>query len=343
VKRRLLPSAILAIVIASAGTATPAAADDSFARAEALFESGSRAVNTGHFAEGCPLLEQARALVVGIGVTLYLGECYEQTGRLVDAWRQFRDAEQLATSHGDSRARIARQRSERLWPRLAKLVVLAPAGPDASHAQLEDNGAALGATELGNPRPVEPGAHRIQAIVNDRIIWGRSIDVAPGETAEVQVPSLDSLVDTSVDTTGPPPGSSPPPATSVPAAPMAPVRDTRDTPLGAQRIAGIGMVGLGVVGLVVGAAFGVEAQVKLNDSNSSGHCKPGDLCDASGLAERSDALTDASISTFAFLAGAASVAGGAVLYLLAPERTRVGFTLTPRTDGGAMAGVQGVF
>ncbi len=94
------------------------------------------------------------------------------------------------------------------------------------------------------------------------------------------------------------------------------------------------MGGAGVVGVVLGAVFGISAKSKLNQSND-GPCDKQDTCDVSGLSLRHDASHAATVSTIAF-AGGVAIAAGVVLYLTAPRSTTsVGLTVAP-TPGGAL-------
>jgi hypothetical protein len=335
----------LAIALACLGLSGSVGAqpEQAYAKAEALFRQGSQAVNAGHFAEACPELEQAQALVMGIGVTLYLGECYEQTHRLAGAWRQFQQAEKLAAARGDSRAVVARERAQRLWPRLAKLVLVA-AGTGSAGQEIADDGARVDAVDLGVERPVDPGTHHVRATAPGRAPWEASVEVAPGATVRLAVPELVEPP--------PPQTSSPLPvrvAVEPEAPPHAPPRATEaaghDGPpaiaLDLQRATGIVLVGVGVAGFALGSIFGLQARSKLDDSNTSGHCQPDDRCDGTGLAERSDALTSATISTVSFVGGAACLAGGAALYLLAPKATGPDVSLLPRPEGGTSLVIRG--
>jgi hypothetical protein len=73
------------------------------------------------------------------------------------------------------------------------------------------------------------------------------------------------------------------------------------------------------VGIVVGSVFGVIAENKLTQSNSSSHCDMTDHCDATGLGLRKDAGNAANVSTIAFAAGGVLLAGGIVLFVTAPR------------------------
>src|SRR6185369_16137417 len=74
---------------------------------------------------------------------------------------------------------------------------------------------------------------------------------------------------------------------------------------GPQRIAGIAVAGVGVVGVAVGAAFGAKAISKKGDL--SGHCgsQTPIRCDAEGVAIRADANAAANVSNVAFAIGGA--------------------------------------
>ncbi len=96
---------------------------------------------------------------------------------------------------------------------------------------------------------------------------------------------------------GPPlaPGSTPIPAS--PSTPAPPESQTAAT----WRTLGWVLGGAGVVGIVVGVAFGVEAMAKKSDAN----CANG-FCDAGPL---SDARSAGNVSTIGFIAGGALAAG----------------------------------
>jgi hypothetical protein len=77
--------------------------------------------------------------------------------------------------------------------------------------------------------------------------------------------------------------------------------------------------GVGLGGVVVGAIFGLQASSKWSQAKKD--CGVG--CDATddpqAFGERNDALNAATVSTIAFVAGGAAVAGGLVLWLAAPS------------------------
>ncbi len=253
---------IAAVMIATVVCATTsvaradATADEQ--RADALFEEGKSLRGAGRYQEACADFEESRRLDDGIGVTLYLADCYEQAGNLPRALAEFRRAEALAVARGDARADVARRRAATIE---------------------QGTSAKMQAPDTGAP-------------------------VAAGATASAEAAS----------------GSS---------------HDTR-------RWIGAGLAGVGVVGLGVGATFGIIALSKVARSND-GPCRADDHCTPSGLALRHQAGEAATASTIGFAAGAAVLAAGLAVYLSSP-RADSPVTLTPMVSAGsAGALLQGHF
>jgi hypothetical protein len=234
-------------------------------RAEALFEEGKALRGQGLYPAACADFEESRRLDEGIGVTLYLADCYEQAGDVSRALTEFRHAEALAVAHGDERAVVARRRADAIEARA-----------NANH-------------------PVADGA----------------------------TPVAESSVVARVS-----------PLTSRDEA-VAKSRATR-------RWIGVGVAGAGVIGIGVGATFGVIALSKLSRSND-GPCSPDDQCSSAGLTLRRQSAEAATASTIGFAAGAAALAAGIGIYLSAPH-VGEGVTLAPTLSaGGAGALLQGRF
>jgi hypothetical protein len=87
----------------------------------------------------------------------------------------------------------------------------------------------------------------------------------------------------------------------------------------------------------LGTYFGLQASADLGDSNARGNCV-GDHCNATGTQARNDALSAATVSTVAFIAGGAAIAGGVVLWLTTPRgpSARVGLTGLVTGQGGSI-------
>jgi hypothetical protein len=304
------------------------------AAAEKLFAEGSSLVSRGRYDAGCPKLEQARKLVTGIGVTLYVGACDEQRGELLLAWKQFKAAEEMAIARGDPRRSVAHERREKLWPRLAKLEVVVPPASDAVDLVITDDGAPVARTEWSSERPVEARVHLVRASAAGHEPWELSIEVGAGPAVAVQVPPLRpvpvALAPLPSLAAGAPASA---PAVAAAPSPTPPVSNNRPAPLAARHVVAISALGLSALGFGVSVAFGIDAKSKMDASNASGHCQPDDRCDPAGLALRSSALTSAGFSTAGFVVGAACLAGGLVLYLTTPGREPA-LALVPRAEEG---------
>jgi hypothetical protein len=104
--------------------------------------------------------------------------------------------------------------------------------------------------------------------------------------------------------------------------PTAAARTPDTSPLSSLRKAGVAIGSLGVVGVIVGAVFGVQAITKNNQSKAQ--CAPTDpsFCNDQGVTLRQDAKTAGTASTVAFVAGAALITGGVVLVVLPPSKSK---------------------
>jgi hypothetical protein len=303
-------------------------------RAQALFEQGLRLVDAGRYPEACARFKSAQSLVMGIGVTLHLGDCYEQTGRLEDAWNEFRRAEDMASSVHDNRGATAGERAVHLWPMLPKLKIVVSSRAAVAGLVVTDQGTDVDRSVWDTERPVEPSMHHLRATAPDRETWDAAVDVpSGGATIAVQVPVLREARATRDAA-----GAEPRAPVAAPSAATATAVEVARRPDSApmQRAFGIALLGAAVVGAGVGTVFGLQASSKLSDSNSSGHCQGNDHCDAVGLAERSDAVNAATVSTIALVGGAACLLGGGALYLTAPKNQQASVALRPQAGlGGA--------
>ena len=109
-----------------------------------------------------------------------------------------------------------------------------------------------------------------------------------------------------------------------------------------QRTVGVVLMGVGAAGLVVGTIFGVDALQKNNDAK--------DVCgdDTSCPTQEGENLSDdaqqaALVSTIGFVAGGLALAGGAVVYLTAPDGTEAGQLKLSPIAGGAQFSFAGRF
>ncbi|MEY4548423.1 MAG: hypothetical protein RL685_4618 [Pseudomonadota bacterium] len=284
------------------------------AAAEALFDEGRQLLNQGQYESACKKLEQSDAIDHGVGVLLYLGECYERSGRTASAWAIFREASSRAKAAGQlDRAKIADDRARRLNATLSRLVLLVPQHDRVQGFELLRNGQLIPPALYGVPFPVDAGQHELTARAPGRQVWSNIIEVkANGDFRNVQIPVLpesrvataaaSSAVAPSATSSTYSPGFSPEPGA---AAPTGPTREL--TPV--YLLGGVGAVAIGV-----GAIFGVRASDK--DDKSKLVC-PSDCRTTQGANQNEAARTSALVANISYGVGAAALLTSAYLFFTA--------------------------
>ncbi len=133
----------------------------------------------------------------------------------------------------------------------------------------------------------------------------------------------------------PPPTSAPQPANATEAPPDKDNGESGPT----MRAVGITLGVVGLVGVGLGAGFGISATSKANRANEL--CTGSECRSPEGVSLTDDARTAATISTIGFVAGGALLASGVVLYLLAPSASKS--ATTTRISPVAMPGGAGLY
>jgi hypothetical protein len=336
--RSFLAGAVLATAFVVPSIAH-AQRNDDLARADAAFNAAKALLEAGQNVDACAKFAESARLAPGLGVTMYLADCYERIGRTASAWTEFRSAEGLARQRSDKRADIARGRAQALEPKLDRLTIaVAPTVPLAGLQILRD-GAVVAPEEWGIAVPVDPGDHVVVVSAPGHAQRTLPAHLAPeNQSVTVRIDRLDDAPAPAVATAPvPAPGPTQPPvataSTSSSSLASESAPDNPD-PGKTRRWIGIAVGGAGVVGIALGAVFGLGAKSKLDQSND-GHCDAADTCDPTGLSLRKDANQAAGASTVAFVVGGVALAGGIVVYLTAPRASKsVGFVVTPTQGGG---------
>lgn len=295
------------------------------AAAEALFNQGRELMTAGKFAEACPKFEASQQLDPGLGTMLNLAECYEKTGRTASAWAEYREAIPLARAAGSkARQDLATERAQALQERLSTLTIRAMSGEDSNaHLEIRRDGVPLQQGELGAPIPVDPGEHVIEAVAPGKQPWSSKVQVAANAAkVAVEIPALQAAPSSSAT---PPPTQAPATTTTIVTGPPA---DTGTDPGAARRTTGLVLGGVGVVGIGLGAFFGLQASSKWSDAKDKCGDYPYD-CTQEGRDLQASARSSATISTVGFVAGGALLAAGAVLYFTAPKHDNVALGIGP--------------
>jgi serine/threonine-protein kinase len=279
-------------------TPTPAAQPT---RVDALFAAGKQLRDAGLYEDACPKFAEAEQIDPGVGVMLYLADCYQHTSRSANAWAEFRKAEKLARERNDKRQDLAKARADALEAKLARMTI-AVADP-AKHTGLEVavDGTRILPQNWNATLPTDPGAHKVE--IDEPGQPARTINVHLDDGANLTLPVFDA-------------GPAAPPA-------AAPALATEETPSAydsgskVRSYIGFGLLGGGTVSLAVGAGL-LDLE---NRSLTKGH-------------KSSNAGT---FSGVAFAIAGAAYVSAVVLYLTAPKDRSSALTVSP-TVGASGAG-----
>lgn len=316
---------VMALVALPARAQQPAPTADTKAAEDhrtALYRDGVAAATAGRWTEARNRFREVLAIRTSPKVLFSLAQAEEQLGQVASAQDDYGRALEGARAAGEAEVVAAAAQAQRaIEPRVPHVRVVVSGASDAK-ATLDDRPIAV-----GTPVAVDPGAHHL--VVGAPGMQDATTNVAIGEKQQLDVPVRMQAVGSPAVIQAVATPASPAPATSA----VAP--DTTPTSAGSAapwRTIGLVAAGAGVVGLGIGAAFGLVAKSKDDQSNSSG-CS-GDSCTASAAAVRRDALSAANVSTVAFVVGGVLAAGGVVLWLVAPSGDATGgVSATPMALG----------
>ena len=337
--KTFLRATLCAALVLGAPVALAQSAQDK-AAAETLFNDALKALGEGRFGDACPKFAESQRLDPAIGTALYLGECYEKSGKVASAWAMFREAQDLANKRNDpKRAAIAKDRADKLSP--SKLTVVLAPGADAPGLEVKRDGATVSAVTFGSGLPIDGGPHTITASAPNHTTFSTTVTIPErGGNVTITIPKWDDAKNV-VPPNNPPPNNPPPndpPRNDPPPNLPPPGGDTGGTGNG-LRIAGLSLAGVGVVGVALGAVFGVMAGSKYADSNKfcfiTTSDNPDPCTNQDGVDLRNDAKTFAAVSTGMFIAGGVLVAGGLALFFAAPKaKATSALRLSPTVSAG---------
>ena len=293
-----LLAALLALAVAPRvqAAASTASAEDR-AAADALYEESAKLMQESRWAEAIVKLEASQRLDPGVGTSLRLADCYVRVGKTASAWSAFHDAEAAARRARDKRADYAAKEAKLLEPQLSRLVVEIAPETQGAGLEIRRDGKVVDAGAWGSVLPVDPGSHTLEASKPGKQAWRTTFEVEPkpGVTT-VRVPLLSDA-----------------PAVAEPGS------SADASAWGTQRITGVTVGGVGIVGLALGAAFG---GVAINKNNlSKADCQPNDprLCSPAGADVRRSAGWMADASTITLIGSGVAVAAGLTIFLTAPS------------------------
>jgi hypothetical protein len=187
-------------------------------------------------------------------------------------------------------------------------VTISVSGPSAPKVTLD--GANFPAAALGVKRAVDPGSHTVSATGDGYETKDKTFNIAEGGSESV------SLALSKGSSAAPVPIASAAPSATPSTEPSStPAPETPPAKGSSRKMLGFVGLGIGVIGVGLGAVTGILALGKhgtLNDECPNG-------CPSSAQSDIDGYHTMGLISTIGFIAGGVGLAGGAVLILTAPK------------------------
>jgi hypothetical protein len=320
--RTLVPALLAAGLLATsaAHAQEPAAADTAAARELGI--QGVQLADAGKCDEAVEKLQRSEALFHAPTVLTRLGECQVQMGRLVEGTENLNKVSRETLAPTAPQAFVdAQERARKVLaearPKIAKLKVAVAAPAGAQYAVTID-GTPLSIANLNVNRPVDPGAHTIEA-------------TGPGlKPVSAKVTLTAGGVDSIALTLEKDPNAKEP--SKEPLASAAAGAEAKNY------IPAIVAFAVGGAGLATGAIFGgltFSQRSKLNDACTD------KACPASAQTFIDNGKTYGAISTVGFVVGIAGTAIGAVLLIRESgksETKTASLQLNPGLGGFSLSG-----
>jgi hypothetical protein len=342
--RRSLASFLLLTALCPAAAFAAGGDDADKATARELTVQGYDALKNKDYAGAADRFARADSLYHAPTITLGLARARAGLGKLVSAHELYsRVTHETVPPNASAAFTSAVEEAQReldvLTPRLPGVVINVK-GADGASVMLDDT--AVPAAAFGVRRPADPGKHVVRA-------------TATGFTpVEVTVSLVEGKVETVTLELKPGPGGPPPPATTTTATSGAanppgstapggsppPPGDRAEGSGSTQKAVGFVGIGLGGVGLIIGAVAGGVAMSKhsaLEMTCPMGHCA--NTTPNVNSVNSYDSV--GTISTAGFIAGGALAVTGIILVATAPKSVQRA-SITPLIGVG-YAGVSGHF
>lgn len=326
---------LLALVsVSSPSLAQPSASESA---AELLFREGRQLLLDDKPREACPRLAESLRLDPGDGTRLLLAQCYERVGKTASAWRLYTEVIDSSRKRGNADyLRVATGKLDRLTPRLPRIVLNIPAKTASIEGfELRLDGVKLGAETSGVAIPVDPGTHALSVSAPGHQSLSLEVTGVASETTSVSIPEL-------LPIPAPPPSASAPVAPSSSLAPVPTRPEPPPTPGPRRRpwqpAAGYATVGVGAVGLLVGAYF-LRQSLQQRDQ-ADGRCPGLDCADPGAVSLSQQAVRSGNLATLFLGSGLVLAGAGAALLLTAPPTSPAS---AARPGSGAMISWRGRF
>jgi hypothetical protein len=282
----------------------PSAADLGAARA--LGQEGVKLADAGNCADAVERLQRAERIFHAPTTLARLGECQVQLGKLVEGTENLnRAVREVLPLTAPQAFREAQERAKKVIaeakPKIAKLKIAVAAPPEAKVVVTID-GEPVPLATLNTNRPTDPGAHVVEASAPDFLKATQTITLSEGGVDSVAL------------TLEPDPNAPKPEKVAAPkATEPAPVAPSPAPPVGGapSRVPAYAALGAGVVGVGVGAVFGLLALGKKGDLDAA--CV-GKVCPSAQQDNLDGLKTQSTVSTVGFVVGGVGLAVGGFLF-----------------------------
>jgi hypothetical protein len=296
--------AVLALLLASsaafAQTVPPPETSPSLAAARELFLEATNDFDAGRAEVALAKFKKVAEVRETAQVRFNIAKSEAALGRVASALVDFElaDREAPSDSKGDALAKLAREQAALVRAQVPRLTITQPPDEPPGLAVTLD-GHPIGTPSLGEPIPVDPGDHVVEATAPGRASFRRDvhIDIAQAEQVTIEL--------------GPP--STPPPQRTEPLAP--PPSPGVGRPAWGYVAVGAGVVFVGISTVFVLLENGAVSDIKSSCPDTS-HCsasKQGVVQDARSAATRDEVLS------IGFGAGALVALGIGAYLLFSPS------------------------
>lgn len=284
-------AALAPLLLATAAWAAPEPSPSEISVARRLFGEARAAEDAGRWVEAAEKFKGAIAIKDTPGLRFHLARCEEEQGSLVEALVEYDRARELLDSGvkaADVEKLLAAAR-ERVRAKVALLTLKLP--QEVQNVSVELDGRALSRSVVGQPMPINPGKHHVNAVAVGRRSFTGDVELAIGEVKQLEVQLPES-------TTAPAPTAAPVAAAPSNAQPADVAPAPHASGVSTKTVLLVGESALLVAGLATGIGFLVargaadtnydQASASLgSDSHTCSSASPPPAC-----AKLSEALDD---------------------------------------------------
>jgi hypothetical protein len=297
-------------------------ASDARAMAETLFFAGRGLMDAGRYEEACKRFQESYRLDPAAGTLLNLAACHEKIGKIASAWGEFKQSlVEAEKAKREDRVKVASERIAVLEPDLPYLTIQVPA--PVPGLEVTRNGELIGPGSYGVELPVDPGMVDVGGRAPGYVSSTTTIKI---EKRERKVVSLPPLAKAKVPT------------------PVAPIT-TSPGFWTSKRLAGVAIIGTGLLTAGVGTWYGLRALDAKEASDRGCPIYDGDRrCDMNGSLAMDRARSLSWHSTMWFGVSIVSVAAGMVLVATGGRAEERRITVSAvAAPGGAAGFIRGEF